>query len=519
MPLQQSPPAKSLADYHRHHGNGSSDILNSPLSSNPPEHLSEFYSLVNKRNSTSSAPLSPSFSNGSSSKIGNTTTTTNNNNGITIGNSLGGPPTASQVKRQPSLNTFTSFSPSVLDLPDIVTSRDFQNCITSYQNVIEKASKLRRVLQTVSDAANEFGEALDDCINKNPKINNPKLVHDGLINAAGLQYMIGSNQQILSRLIETSYETPLIEEMAKLKHNYEVNHGYYQAEIKRKSRILRNQELENMKLARKKTRNLNTYKNNLLNLTNQLEEIDRLKYDYYHEINSIITKFNQDHLLIKTGSLIRAQLEISEGIARKGWSGGGLDDLLTISPDLFEVNYNEDDNNVHANEDLDDNDDYDYNTVNDHSGDGDEEGDGEGEGDGYGDNEDEGNDTLETVKFINRGLNSGSGETHPEIPHIKHSPLSATANTENVLSKLSIGASTPPHTSSSTYKSSTSAGNLLAKINDNSQDESFSLPIVNNTIGSSKSKTSPIKVSKNEEREEDQPVEVDNILDDLREEE
>lgn len=84
------------------------------------------------------------------------------------------------------------------------------------------------------------------------------------------------------------------------------------------------------------------YKSNLLNLTSQLDEIDRLKYDYYHEVNSMISKFNQDHLLIKTGSLVRAQLEIAEGIARKGWSGGGLDELLSVSPDLFETNDSDD---------------------------------------------------------------------------------------------------------------------------------------------------------------------------------
>lgn len=276
---------------------------NFPLTSSHPPHLSEFYSFMNNK---SNIPISPTQS------------------------------TNSKTIREPSLHTFTSFLPSVMDLPNIVATKDFNQNVGIYKNLLSKAEGLRKSLLTVSTAANEFGQALEDCINECPKVNNSKVVSDGLINAGGLQYMIGSNQQILSRLIETNFEDPLRLELDHLCREYDMNHIYYQQEIKLKSKLLREKELENIKLSKQKTRNLNTYKNNLLHLTNHLEEIDRLKYDYYHEINSMIERFNQDHILIRTGSLVRAQLEIFEGIAKKGWSGGGLDDLLSISPDIFE---------------------------------------------------------------------------------------------------------------------------------------------------------------------------------------
>lgn len=274
-------------------------------SSSHPLHLSEFYSFMNNK---SNIPLSPTQS------------------------------TASKTDREPPLHTFTSFLPSVMDLPNIVATKDFNHNVNVYKNLLSKAEGLRNSLLMVSSAANEFGQALEDCINECPKVHNSKVVSDGLINAGGLQYMIGSNQQILSRLIETNFEDPLRGELDRLCREYDMNHVYYQQEIKHKSKLLREKELENIKLSKLKTRNLNTYKNNLLHLTNHLEEIDRLKYDYYHEINSMIESFNQNHLLIRTGSLVRAQLEIFEGIAKKGWSGGGLDDLLSISPDLFDDN-------------------------------------------------------------------------------------------------------------------------------------------------------------------------------------
>lgn len=243
--------------------------------------------------------------------------------------------TSSRTK-QPSVTTFESFSSSILDLPTIITNKDFDSYTANYTKLLDKAADYRKKLAELSIITNEFGDALDDCINKCPKVNNSKIVNDGIINSGGLQYVLSNNSSILSKLIENNFEKPLATEIELLQKNYQNNLNFYQTEIKSKTRQLRLKELENIKLTNQKTKNLHSYKSNLVNLTNQLDEIDRLKYDYYHEINSMIENFNQRHLLIKTGSLVKAQLELLETVARKGWSGGGLDEVLAISPDLFD---------------------------------------------------------------------------------------------------------------------------------------------------------------------------------------
>lgn len=291
---------------------------------NPPEHLSEFFSLMSNSSDMS-------LQQGKSSTQ------------IKYSGSSTSPATpkisaSGQHPRRPSLNTidtFTSFSPSVLDLPNILTSKDFLSTVETYGTLLERASNLKKALDEVSRCTGEFGQALEDCVNDCPKVQNSRPVEDGMINAGGLHYMISSNQQILGRLIEQSFEIPLKRELLKLKEEYQVNHTYYQQEIKSRSRVLRESELQNLKLSKLKTRNLTSYKNNLMDLTRQVEEIDRLKYGYYREINLMLERFNQEKLLPRTGSLVRAQLELYEGIAKKGWSGGGLDNLLAVSPDLF----------------------------------------------------------------------------------------------------------------------------------------------------------------------------------------
>lgn len=239
-----------------------------------------------------------------------------------------------QMTRQPSLNTFTSFAPSVLDLPYVVYQKEFQSTVAGYEQLLHKAANYRGALESLAEAASDFGHTLEESV-KSPKIDFRKDVSQGIMNAAGLQYIIGTNQQVLARTLKQSFEEPLAEALTKVKLDYKSNYDFYQNEVKEKTKKLRKSELENIRLSKLKTRNLNAYKTNLVSLTNQVDQIDRLKHDYYQEVNAILDHFSADQLVKKTGSFVRAQLEIYEGIARKGWSGGGLDELLSIAPDLF----------------------------------------------------------------------------------------------------------------------------------------------------------------------------------------
>lgn len=436
----------------------------------PPAHLSEFYSFMNNKSNISISP----------------------NHSPSVKDSPGSEFRGRRVTRQPSLNTFTSFTPSVLDLPNILTSKDFENSVAMYQKTLDKAGKFREALLAVSQAANEFGEALEDTIDGCPKVNNGKQVSDGLINAGSLQYIVGSNNQILSRLLAQNFEEPLTQQLNQLKYNYARNYEYYQQEVKAKSRALRVKELENLKISKLKTRNLTVYKNNLMNLTSQLDEIDRLKYDYYHEVNSMIENFNSEQLLIRTGSIIRAELELFEGVARKGWSGGGLDQLLAISPDLFAINEHEDDVMKHfgANDDMEmgvprssgmesiNEDDESYISDEERNGD-----------------EIDPSQTMETVK-LNPGDHTGDYTTeHTDIQR-DASP----SKSDDVIRKVSTPYTEQPEGIDSSVRS----------LQELQLDESFSLPKVNNNtlMGQSRSKEEEIENS-------DEEVDNSNILDQI----
>lgn len=377
-----------------------------------PKHLTEFQSFLNN-----SIKLKTDDTANLGAKIGS---------GETIG-------------RPPSIDTFTSFSPSVTDLGCIITGKEFKGITESYEEILEKATKLRCALIEASCAASEFGNSLENVINDHPKVSNMKSVCNGIINGGSLQHVIGANQDILGKLISENFERPLKKELNKLREEYAFHLQSYQQEIKSKSKKLRQRELENIKIYRSKTRNLNIYKNNLMSLTGQIDEIDRFKYDFYQEVNAMIESFNKE-LLTRTGSLVRAELEVYEGIAKKGWAGGGLDDLLEISPDIFTL-ADSDFNNGRIDEDRTASEIMRSSSINPQKSDG---------------------DRKPTFKPLNQKRNSFS--TLPEN-HLVH-------DFEDIDDKIEVH-STPIDT-----KHQFENDNL-----DKSFDESFSLPIVDNSNG------------------------------------
>ncbi|KAG7194613.1 uncharacterized protein KQ657_004289 [Scheffersomyces spartinae] len=264
------------------------------------------------------------------------------------------PSTSSMLtsSREPSINTFTSFLPSVLDLPAIITEKDFGHTTQTYSNMLHKAATLLKALDQLSGAYAEFGSALESTVRECPKLHHLGAFSEGLVNAGGLQYLVGIVLQISGRVLRESFEEPLRDSLGQLQEYYTHHRADYQTQVKEKSQTLRAMELENVKLLKLKTRNISTYKNNLVSLTNQLDDLDRLKYEYYREVNEMIERFNNEQLLVKCGSFVRAQLELHESIAKKGWTGGGLEGLLNLSPDLFEVkaSYSESDGINHDNE-------------------------------------------------------------------------------------------------------------------------------------------------------------------------
>ncbi len=195
---------------------------------------------------------------------------------------------------------------------------------------MDSAAKYRSALLNVASAASDFGLALENCA----RCKGSGSAADGLLAAGGLHFLVANHQLILAQSIDTAFETPVSKEIEKFTSRQRENDAVFQKQIKQKTRLLRKREKDNLRQSKLKIRNLQTYRNSLLELTTQIDDIDSLKYRYYQSSYDLVQDTSL-RILSRSGSVVRAQVEIYEGIARKGWSGGGLDDLIAACPDPF----------------------------------------------------------------------------------------------------------------------------------------------------------------------------------------
>lgn len=216
------------------------------------------------------------------------------------------------------------------DLPALITSREVTETVKSYSNLLSAAQRYREALMSVSSAAAEFGAALEDCA----RCKGAGTSAESLLAAGGLHYLVSNHQQILAKSIQRSFETPVRRQVEVFKATMAANDESFKRDLKERTRQLKKQETENMKLSRMRVRNLAAYRNSLLELTSQIDDIDRLKYEHFCQAFDL-AQTTSTNVLTYAASVVRAEVEIYEGIARKGWSGGGLDDLISTCPDPF----------------------------------------------------------------------------------------------------------------------------------------------------------------------------------------
>lgn len=282
-----------------------------------PAHLSEFYSLFSNGKIASGEEEAGSVQGDNRSLFRNSSVASLN----TMESSIAGHTTTASV-------TGSMFQPQ--NLPALITTREISDTLTCYSNVLDAAATYRDAIMQASAAAAQFGAALEEC----SRCKGAGKSSDGLLAAGGLEYMVSNHEQILANSIEASFEKPVKEQLDVLKNTADKNEQQFKAQLKEKTKQLRTQEKLNQKLARKRTRNLSEYRISLQELTYQIDEIDRLKYDYFQSAYELVQN-TSTKILGHASSIVRAQVEIYEGIARKGWSGGGLDDLIANCPDPF----------------------------------------------------------------------------------------------------------------------------------------------------------------------------------------
>lgn len=149
----------------------------------------------------------------------------------------------------------------------------------------------------------------------------------------------------MSQCLQLALGDGLLDEIDDFQIRSKTMENEFKKQCKELSMKLKLQEKHNIKLSKRRVRNLVLYKESLMNLQAQLDQLETLRHDFYQDSYDLVES-TCDNILENVATVSRARVEISENIARKGWSGGGLDDLLMDAGDPF----NKEDETINDNE-------------------------------------------------------------------------------------------------------------------------------------------------------------------------
>lgn len=168
---------------------------------------------------------------------------------------------------------------------------------------------------------------------------------DNLLAASGVHQLIANHQQILSETVYRSFEVPLLHELDQWQRRMEEEEVAYQKEAKVMSREIRKMEKEGLRLHKQRKRDVGKFREHLVQLTMKLDSLTGLSGGHSRGLLRDCQEMSKGIVECSAG-LVRAEVDIFEALARKGWNGGGLDELLEKGKDFFA---NETDSDPHPN--------------------------------------------------------------------------------------------------------------------------------------------------------------------------
>lgn len=234
----------------------------------------------------------------------------------------------------------------------VLTKADLERSQEAYSDLVSSAKAYRQALATLSTAASAFGTALESCARLKEARAEPigttaagasmtasfttkgACTADTLMAASGLHHLIANHQQILSETVYRSFEVPLLHDLDKWQSVIDDEEETYQQKIKAQAKEVKRLEKDGLKLHKQKRRDVARFRAHLVELTSKLDGMSTLHADHARTM----LRESQDtssRIVDASCSLVRAEVDIFESLAKKGWTGGGLEDLLEKGTDLF----------------------------------------------------------------------------------------------------------------------------------------------------------------------------------------
>ncbi|WVQ83624.1 hypothetical protein IAT38_005765 [Cryptococcus sp. DSM 104549] len=241
----------------------------------------------------------------------------------------------SQWGGRPASPTFsTTTTGSKINLPEshaLITRKDLRQSIACFEDLMAAAKAYRNALLAMSSATAAFATAMEAC----SRVKGCRTANSALAGASGLQYLVSNHEQLLADTVYRQFEIPLLEALDHYKLVTADRLAGYEKALHEQSQKIRKTEAENLKVGRRRKRDLQHFRQALADLQRQVDELDSLKASYHEEVLEGEDEV-WETVLGKVAFVVRSQLDFYEKIAGKA-SDPILEPLVMSIPDPFDA--------------------------------------------------------------------------------------------------------------------------------------------------------------------------------------
>lgn len=231
-------------------------------------------------------------------------------------------PTFSDATNASAMN-FGSNGPS-----KIITRANLKASTQAYEDLIGACSTYRAALVTMSKATASFADAIERCSG----LKGPSYEAGTRMQAAsGMQHLVGNLYHVLADTLDHNFEKPLRQHLEAYRTTVQERSQSYERALREKSQIIRDTEMRSMN---RKERNLQSFREALTILQQQVDDLDELKVNHYQEIMDHEEKI-WDVVQGKVCVLVRSTMDVFDRVTAKA-SDPIIEPMLQSVPDPFD---------------------------------------------------------------------------------------------------------------------------------------------------------------------------------------
>ncbi|KAK0468093.1 uncharacterized protein EV420DRAFT_446567 [Desarmillaria tabescens] len=210
----------------------------------------------------------------------------------------------------------------------IITRSNLKASLQAYEELMNTSANYRLALVAMSKATAAFADAMEACSGlKGPSYESGTRLQA----ASGLHHLIGNHWHVLAEAIDKKFEKPLRQHLETYRTIVIERSASYERALREKSRVIRDTEMRNMN---RKERNLQSFREALSVLQQQVDDLDDLKAAHYREIIEHEEEV-WDVVQGKVCLVVRSTMDLFDRFTAKA-SDPVIEPMLQTVPDPFD---------------------------------------------------------------------------------------------------------------------------------------------------------------------------------------